>query len=62
MVKSGPFDQLRNMTCFHSQMGGIQNWFKQFQCAYDKFGDIILANDSKLLANSEEYIAKLGSQ
>ena len=40
-------------------MGGIQNWFKQFKCAYDKFGDIILANDSKLLANSEEYIAKL---
>ena len=30
-----------------------------FQCAHDKLGDLMLANDPRLMAKSEEYVAKL---
>ena len=30
-----------------------------FQCAHDKLGDFMLANDPRLMAKSEEYVAKL---
>ena len=30
-----------------------------FQCAHDKLGDLMLANDPRLTAKSEEYVAKL---
>ena len=32
-----------------------------FQCAHDKLGDRMLANSSRLMAKSEEYVAKLMS-
>ena len=37
-----------------------QNANKQlFQCAHDKLGDLILANDLRLMAKLEEHVAKL---
>ena len=30
-----------------------------FQCAHEKFGDLMLANDPRLMAKSEEYVVKL---
>ena len=30
-----------------------------FQCAHDKLGGLILANDARLVVKSEEYVAKL---
>ena len=36
-----------------------QNSRTLLKCAHDKLGDIMLANDSRLMAWSEEYVAKL---
>ena len=30
-----------------------------FQCAHDKLGDLMLANDPRLMAKLKEYVAKL---
>ena len=30
-----------------------------FQCAHDKIGDLMFANNPRLMAKSEEYVAKL---
>ena len=30
-----------------------------FPCAHDKLGDLMLANDPRLVAKSDEYVAKL---
>ena len=38
-----------------SQNAGIQ----LLQCAHDKLGDLMLVNDLRLMAKSEEYVAKL---
>ena len=49
-------------------MGVIQNCVKHkqpnasiqlFQCAHDKLGYLILANDPRQIAKSEEYVGKL---
>ena len=56
------------MAYLHSQVGAIQNWVEHkqpkckhtaSQCAHDKLGNFVLANDPRLMANSKEYVAKL---
>ena len=67
LVKSGPWDQPRNTACFHSQeafkvgsnMSNHQEIIHLFQCAHDKPGDLMLANDPMLMAKPEEYVANL---
>ena len=58
----------RNMACFHSQVGGIQNWFKHKQaeckhktvsmCAWQTWWSHA-KNESRLMVKSEEFVAKL---
>ena len=67
-TKSWSGGQPRKMTCFHMQVEAfktVSNISSQnasiqlFQCVPDKLGDLMLANDPRLMAYSEEYVAKL---
>ena len=48
-------EALKTESNISSQNASIQ----LFQCAHDKLGDLMLANDSRFMAKSEEYVAKL---